>query len=139
MTFARDLTQAPRRYITGFGFDVHRFDSDRPLILGGVTIPDAPGLAGHSDADVLLHALVDALLGAVGAGDIGIIVRAGDLGVKAFDRAALAEVECLALRHTFGDVEQDDVAHFLLRGEVGERAADHAGADKGDLLACHWG
>ncbi len=71
VTFARDLTQAPRRYITGFGFDVHRFDADRPLILGGVTIPDAPGLAGHSDADVLLHALVDALLGAVGAGDIG--------------------------------------------------------------------
>ncbi len=71
VTFARDLDESPRRYISGFGFDVHRFDADRPLVLGGVTIPETQGLAGHSDADVLLHALVDALLGAVGAGDIG--------------------------------------------------------------------
>lgn len=55
----------------GFGFDVHKFDAARPLILGGVHIPDAPGLAGHSDADVLTHALCDALLGALALGDIG--------------------------------------------------------------------
>jgi len=55
----------------GIGFDVHRFASDRRLILGGVHIPYARGLEGHSDADVLIHALVDALLGAVGSGDIG--------------------------------------------------------------------
>lgn len=55
----------------GHGYDSHRFDASRPLRLGGVTIPDAPGLAGHSDADVLLHAVIDALLGAAALGDIG--------------------------------------------------------------------
>ena len=53
------------------GFDIHRLVTDRPMILGGVKIPGAKGLLGHSDADVLLHSLCDALLGAVGAGDMG--------------------------------------------------------------------
>ena len=58
----------------GIGYDVHAFapaEALRPLVIGGVTIPRERGLAGHSDADVLLHALVDALLGAAGLGDIG--------------------------------------------------------------------
>ena len=55
----------------GHGVDVHRFAAGRPLILGGVKIADSHGLEGHSDADAVLHALVDAMLGAVGAGDIG--------------------------------------------------------------------
>ncbi len=55
----------------GQGFDVHALVAGRPLIVGGVTIPFARGLLGHSDADVLLHALTDALLGAAGMGDIG--------------------------------------------------------------------
>ena len=57
----------------GQGFDVHPFSDDpaRPLVLGGVTFPDGPGLAGHSDADVVAHAVTDALLGAAGLGDIG--------------------------------------------------------------------
>lgn len=55
----------------GIGFDVHRFDPQRPLILGGVRIPDGPGLGGHSDADVICHAVADAVLGAAGLGDIG--------------------------------------------------------------------
>jgi 2-C-methyl-D-erythritol 2,4-cyclodiphosphate synthase len=55
----------------GFGYDVHRFDDDRPLILGGVQIPADRGLLGHSDADALLHALTDAVLGAAALGDIG--------------------------------------------------------------------
>lgn len=59
------------RWSTGFGYDVHAFAADRRLILGGIEISGHPGLAGHSDADVVVHALVDALLGAVGAGDIG--------------------------------------------------------------------
>lgn len=53
------------------GIDVHAFDQSRPLVLGGVKISDRGGLAGHSDADAVLHAITDALLGAVGAGDIG--------------------------------------------------------------------
>ena len=58
----------------GFGFDAHRFcepGDSRPLILGGIEIPDSRGLEGHSDADALTHAICDALLGAVGLGDIG--------------------------------------------------------------------
>ncbi|PZC42976.1 MAG: 2-C-methyl-D-erythritol 2,4-cyclodiphosphate synthase [Chloroflexi bacterium] len=55
----------------GLGSDSHRFDAQRPLILGGVPIANADGLAGHSDADVLTHAIIDALLGAAALGDIG--------------------------------------------------------------------
>lgn len=56
---------------TGIGWDVHRLVPGRPLILGGVRVETELGLAGHSDADVLTHAVIDALLGAIGAGDIG--------------------------------------------------------------------
>jgi 2-C-methyl-D-erythritol 2,4-cyclodiphosphate synthase len=55
----------------GQGIDVHPFDDSRPLILGGVRISETGGLSGHSDADAVLHAITDALLGAAGAGDIG--------------------------------------------------------------------
>jgi len=63
---------APRLNMrSGIGYDVHPFDATRPLHLGGVLIPGSPGLKGHSDADALLHAIIDALLGAAGLGDIG--------------------------------------------------------------------
>jgi 2-C-methyl-D-erythritol 2,4-cyclodiphosphate synthase len=55
----------------GMGYDIHRFDSRRPLKLGGVAIPSGRGLRGHSDADVLLHAIADALFGAIGEPDLG--------------------------------------------------------------------
>lgn len=55
----------------GLGYDVHAFDEARDLVLGGVAIPDAPGLSGHSDADVVSHAIADALLGAARLGDLG--------------------------------------------------------------------
>ncbi len=55
----------------GIGYDVHRLKEGRPLILGGVNIPHDTGLDGHSDADVLMHAICDAVLGAIGEGDIG--------------------------------------------------------------------
>ena len=58
---------------TGSGFDVHRFSAERKLILCGVEIPGADGLDGHSDADVAVHALIDALLGALALGDIGML------------------------------------------------------------------
>src|SRR3954447_14166693 len=57
--------------VVGLGYDSHRFVPGRPLILGGVEIEHDQGLEGHSDADVLTHAVIDALLGAVGGGDIG--------------------------------------------------------------------
>jgi 2-C-methyl-D-erythritol 2,4-cyclodiphosphate synthase len=57
----------------GIGWDSHRFEAGRPLVIGGVSVPDAEhGLAGHSDADVLTHAVIDALLGAAALGDIGL-------------------------------------------------------------------
>jgi len=55
----------------GFGYDVHKLVKNRPLILGGVNIPHGVGLLGHSDADVLIHAIMDAMLGALALGDIG--------------------------------------------------------------------
>jgi 2-C-methyl-D-erythritol 2,4-cyclodiphosphate synthase len=55
----------------GIGYDVHPFVADRPLVLGGVAVPSARGLAGHSDADALAHAVADALLGALALGDLG--------------------------------------------------------------------
>ncbi|MEJ2507451.1 MAG: 2-C-methyl-D-erythritol 2,4-cyclodiphosphate synthase, partial [Ignavibacteriaceae bacterium] len=58
-------------YRTGIGYDVHAFVSNRKLILGGIEIPFEKGLAGHSDADVLLHSITDALLGSLALGDIG--------------------------------------------------------------------
>ena len=58
-------------YRTGIGFDVHAFADDRKLIIGGVDIPYEKGLAGHSDADVLLHSITDALLGSLALGDLG--------------------------------------------------------------------
>jgi len=56
---------------SGLGFDVHRFDPSRPLVLGGVQFDGSPGLAGHSDGDAVCHAVADALLGAAAAGDVG--------------------------------------------------------------------
>src|SRR5690625_3692702 len=68
---ARGRTTMQFPYRVGQGFDVHALVTGRPLIIGGVRIPHAYGLAGHSDADVLLHAVTDALLGGAGLGDIG--------------------------------------------------------------------
>ena len=75
----------------GHGFDVHRLVPDRPLILGGVTIPYEFGLLGHSDADVLLHALSDAILGALGLGDIGRYFPDTDAAYKGIDSMLLLE------------------------------------------------
>jgi 2-C-methyl-D-erythritol 2,4-cyclodiphosphate synthase len=75
----------------GQGFDVHRLVSGRRLILGGVEIPYEMGLLGHSDADVLIHALMDALLGAIGTGDIGVHFPDGDPEYKDIDSAILLQ------------------------------------------------
>jgi 2-C-methyl-D-erythritol 2,4-cyclodiphosphate synthase len=75
----------------GIGFDVHRFDDSRPLILGGVHIPVGKGLAGHSDADVLCHATCDAVLGAASLGDIGLHFPDSDPAWK--DTSSLSMLE----------------------------------------------
>lgn len=73
----------------GHGFDAHRFEAGRPLILGGVTVPCDQGLAAHSDGDVLIHALCDALLGAAGLGDIGQHFPDSDAEFKNIDSRVL--------------------------------------------------
>jgi 2-C-methyl-D-erythritol 2,4-cyclodiphosphate synthase len=73
----------------GIGYDSHRFIAGRPLVLGGVTIPHPLGLAGHSDADVVLHALGDALLGAAALGDIGAFFPDDDTRFKDADSSEL--------------------------------------------------
>jgi len=75
----------------GQGFDVHQLVEGRPLIIGGITIPYEKGLQGHSDADVLLHTIADACLGAVGAGDIGKHFPDTDPAFKNADSAVLLE------------------------------------------------
>jgi 2-C-methyl-D-erythritol 2,4-cyclodiphosphate synthase len=75
----------------GQGFDVHRFADGRRCVLGGVEIPHARGLLGHSDADVLTHALMDAILGAIGARDIGTLFPDTDPAFKDADSIALLE------------------------------------------------
>ncbi len=78
----------------GQGFDVHRFsapEEGRPLVLMGLTVPHDRGLAGHSDADVMLHALMDALLGAAGLGDIGLHFPDTDAAFKGADSARLLQ------------------------------------------------
>ena len=76
----------------GHGYDVHRLVEGRPLILGGVTIPYVLGLDGHSDADVLLHSISDALLGAAGLGDIGRHFPDTDPAYKGADSLKLLEI-----------------------------------------------
>ena len=76
---------------TGLGFDVHRMVRDRPLILGGVTIPYSKGLLGHSDADVLLHAIGEALLGAAGLGDLGTHFPDTDPSLQGVSSSSLME------------------------------------------------
>lgn len=75
----------------GQGFDVHQLAEDRPLIIGGIEIPYEKGLLGHSDADVLLHTITDACLGAIGEGDIGKHFPDTDPAFKDADSAELLE------------------------------------------------
>lgn len=75
----------------GQGYDVHRFTDGRPLIIGGVKIDYAQGLEGHSDADVLVHAIMDALLGAAALGDIGKLFPDTDEKYKGADSISLLE------------------------------------------------
>lgn len=92
----------------GFGYDVHRLAENRKLILGGVEIPSAKGLDGHSDADVLLHAIADALLGAAALGDIGKHFPDTDQRYKGISSLLLLRhVADLLVRHRYAIVNID--------------------------------
>jgi len=106
----------------GFGWDSHEFRSGIPLKIGGVTLPHDKGLAGHSDGDVLLHALTDALLGAVAAGDIGSYFPPTDKKWKGADsviflKEALRQVERAGFR-----VSNVDSTLILAEPKIGPHA-----------------
>jgi len=92
----------------GHGYDVHRLVEGRPLILGGVHIPYEKGLLGHSDADVLVHAVMDALLGALALGDIGLHFPDTDTRwMNADSRKLLSQVVSLLNKHNYQVVNLD--------------------------------
>jgi 2-C-methyl-D-erythritol 2,4-cyclodiphosphate synthase len=121
---------------TGLGYDCHRFVEGRPLILGGIEIPHTHGLLGHSDADVLTHAIIDALLGAAGLGDIGEHFPDTDERFKDADSVALLH-ETVALLGAAGfKVEHVDATVLLelpklapLRDRIRERLARALGVE----------
>ena len=97
----------------GYGYDVHRLVPGRALVLGGVTVPFEKGLLGHSDADVLTHAVMDALLGAAALGDIGKLFPDSDAAYAGADSIALLErVTALLRKHGWqvGNVDATVVA-----------------------------
>ena len=93
---------------TGFGYDVHRLEPGYDLWLGGIKIPHELGLEGHSDADVLLHAVCDALLGAAALGDIGVHFPPSDVQYKGIDSKILLQRVCQLVReagHELGNID----------------------------------
>jgi len=94
----------------GIGFDVHPFGAEPPLVLGGVTIPDAPRLEGHSDGDVIAHAVADAVLGPVGLPDLGTLFPADDDRYRGANSVGLLEVVAERVRLAGWWVENVDVA-----------------------------
>jgi len=95
-------------YRIGHGYDSHEFTVDIPLKLGGIEIPHTHGLAGHSDGDVILHALTDALLGAVAAGDIGGYFPPSDPKWKGASSRVFLEKACALVRARGGAITQYD-------------------------------
>ena len=117
---------------TGIGYDVHRLVSGRPLVLGGVQIPFARGLDGHSDADVLLHAIADAVLGSWALGDIGRHFPPSDPAFKGIDsRQLLSEVRRL-LHEAGGEVVGVDAT---VAAEA-PKLAPHTEAMRGEIASC---
>lgn len=124
----------------GIGYDIHRFAPGKKLFLGGVRIPFCRGLLGHSDADVVLHALCDALLGAMGAGDIGMHFPPRDpaycniSSLKLLERVVrLLERRCFAVRNADVMVilEKPKIAPFV--AEMKTRIGAVLGMKTGDI------
>ena len=102
----------------GHGYDVHRLVECRDLILGGVTIPYEKGLLGHSDADVLLHAVMDALLGAAGLGDIGKLFPDTDMQYKGISSMVLLKTVGERIRENGYQVGNIDVTMIAQRPKL---------------------
>jgi 2-C-methyl-D-erythritol 2,4-cyclodiphosphate synthase len=119
----------------GFGYDVHAFDAARPLILGGVTVEAPMGLAGWSDADVLIHAIVDAMLGAAGLGDLGVHFSSDDVpeGISSLELMAKASSMVgeagYRIANVDGVVAIQDVLLSPYKAEMERRISEALGLD----------
>ncbi len=124
----------------GIGVDAHAFSEDARLVLGGVDLPGEAGLAGHSDGDVIAHALVDALLGAAGLGDIGAFFPSGDPRWEGVSSLLLLERAYEAVREAGFELVNADCVLVGerpriadLRREMEERLAGALGVEPGRL------
>ena len=119
--FARVEAQFAARMIsrTGLGFDVHAFAGDGPIMMGGISVPHDRGLAGHSDADVVLHSITDALLGAAGLGDIGQHFPPSDPQWKGADSSLFLAHAARLIRHAGGIIDFVDCTVICEAPKVG--------------------
>jgi 2-C-methyl-D-erythritol 2,4-cyclodiphosphate synthase len=124
----------------GQGLDVHPFDDARPLILGGVRISDTGGLAGHSDADAVLHAVTDALLGAAGAGDIGQYFPSDDPRWKGADSSRFVAEASRVLAEMSAEISNIDITIVAqkprlapFREAIGAKVADLLNLPRGHV------
>lgn len=145
ITQPTDFAEAERRLHmrfvsrTGMGFDVHRLQSDEELWLGGVLIPHHKGLAGHSDADVALHALTDALLGALGDGDIGAHFPPSDPQWRGAASHRFVEHAAHLVRHAGGIIDHVDLTLICEAPKIGpyrEAMRTQIAAMLGVRIAC---
>ena len=118
-------------YLTGIGYDVHQFAENRPLILGGVEIEHSHGLAGHSDADVLSHAIADALLGSLGLPDIGYYFPPTDESIEGISSLKILE-KCRQLCAEHGAVIQNVDSSMVAEAP---KVLPHADAMKENIAA----
>ncbi len=126
LTFARSLAGegSPWGLRIGTGYDLHRLVEGRPLVIGGVRIPHAKGLAGHSDADVLCHAVTDAILGAAGLGDIGGHFPDTDKTWKDSDSVDLLRRSVALVRDAGWQVENVDAVVVAEQPKIGPHAGE---------------
>jgi 2-C-methyl-D-erythritol 2,4-cyclodiphosphate synthase len=108
----------------GCGFDAHRLVAGRPLVLGGVVIPHDRGLEGHSDADVLVHALCDAVLGAIGAGDLGRHFPDGDPQYAGISSLVLLERTMALARAQGWDIVNADLTLILQEPKIAPHVSE---------------
>ena len=130
----------PSAFRIGHGFDAHRFRRGRKLVLGGVEIPHSAGLAGHSDADVLLHALINAILGALGEGDIGVHFPDSDARYKNISSVKLLEEVLALMRRNKFTIVNGDVTVLAEKprlkphyGKIRSRLGKLLGVSTGDI------
>ncbi|KIE64282.1 2-C-methyl-D-erythritol 2,4-cyclodiphosphate synthase [Candidatus Riesia pediculischaeffi] len=98
----------------GHGFDVHRFEGDGPILLGGVSLPCLKGVSSHSDGDILLHAVIDSILGAAGMGDIGVYFSDDDARFKGISSRVLLRRIWKKVRRMYkiGNIDVTIIADF---------------------------